>query len=143
MGIIGDDANFVTNVVNNKDMGGISCYDNILYIRCQNSDIRLQFVTKGHHRFIKLQVAKTFLEGKKADLTAFSGDIESGIEYGFKTSNQTIQVYLEKRKIFDLKYEGELGEILGIEYLFKGHGGVDKYSLRSNSDTTKTEGEDF
>jgi len=42
-----------------------------------------------------------------------------------------------------VKYDGELGEIVGIEYLFKGHAGVDKYSLRSNTDSTKSEGEDF
>ena len=54
-----------------------------------------------------------------------------------------IIVYLVQKKILNVKYDGELGEIVGIEYLFKGHAGVDKYSLRSNTDSTKSEGEDF
>jgi 2-oxoglutarate dehydrogenase E2 component (dihydrolipoamide succinyltransferase) len=70
-------------------------------------------------------------------------DIENGISYRFKTFGNKLLVYLDQNKIFEMDYEGELGEVLGIEFLCKGNGGVDHYSLQSNSDSTKREGQDF
>jgi len=142
-GIDGDNAFFTARTISNESLGGVSCFDNLLFLRCTKGDLRLQFVKEGCQSFVVIQAANTKYSGIKRDLKTFCADIENGISYRFKTSGNKLLVYLDQNKIFEMDYEGELGEVLGIEFLCKGNGGVDHYSLQSNSDSTKREAQDF
>ncbi len=142
-GISGDDASFFARVINNEALKGITCFDHIVILRCQNSEIRLQFVKEGCGRFVIVRAPGVKLNGVTSDLKGFTGDIENGIDYKLSTSGNKLIVHLGAKKILDVKYTEDLGEILGIEMLFKGHGAVDRYELKSNSDSAKVESDEF
>lgn len=130
-GADGDDIVLETRSLNNKESGGLTCYDIQLQLICEYGKIDLLFVEEGCHKFAKFEASEVLLKGDNNDLSALGQNLSTWRVIKIKVKNKNCEIYFDGLKTYAHKYKTVLGKLKGIEVIFKGSGRLDYVKLHT------------
>lgn len=128
--IDGDNFELKTRFKSSEDLGGITCYDFIIRVICENEGNNIKLMEKGCSQFSGMKIGETVLSGVHEDLSSFKFNL--GVWNNLKVSikDKNAEVHINNRKIFTGDYKKSNGKIIGLEIVFKGSGMLDYLHLR-------------
>ncbi len=127
--ISGDNFELNTSFKSSQDIGGITCYDFILKIICENEINSVKLMEKGCSQFSGMKIGKTILSGDHEDLSSFKFELDKWNDLKIRVENQVAKLYINHVKIFDGDYNAKNGDIVGLEIIFKGTGKLDYINI--------------
>jgi len=128
-GLPGENFTLETMVLNNNSTGGISCYDINLRIICLFSSSSIRIVENNCQGFALLEFAENRIEGMNADLSFLTRNKKNWTIVRIETRDKMVDLYLDEKKVYSGAFKSDMGEIVGVEYRFKGSGKVDYLHL--------------
>lgn len=128
--IDGDNFELNAKFKNSEDLGGITCFDFIIRIICENETNNIKLMENGCSQFSGMKIGETVLSGVNKDLSAFKFNLNTWNYLKIKTNNRFAQVYINRNKIFEGSYTKPNGNIVGLEIIFKGSGMLDNLRLK-------------
>ncbi|WP_299547208.1 hypothetical protein [Seonamhaeicola sp.] len=122
-----DGDNFELNLrfKNSKELGGITCYDFIFRIICENEVNHLNLMEAGCSQFSGMKIGETVLSGVHDDLSLFRLNLGSWNDLRILVENKNVSVFVNNEQIYSGVYEQANGKIIGLENVFKGTGMLD------------------
>lgn len=128
-GVSGDDFVLETMALNNSDIGGIGCYDVNLYVYCENSIYMIRMVEKQCHAYSLLSYGEKLLDGSTVDLPFITFNPADWSRIRLEVDEKRMRLLLNQEEIYSDSYSQACGNILGIQFFFKGSGKVDYVTL--------------
>ena len=130
----GDNFTMETSCKNSILEGGIYCHDTEIQIVGENTDSRVTLINPNCSRFVKIKFGDSSAEGEYTNLSGFEQDMSQWKKVQIKVSNKTVNVFIEGKNVYSVKYNEPVGKIKGITFRFKGLGSVDYVKLYNNID---------
>ncbi len=140
--IDGDNFELSAKFKNSSALGGITCYDFIINLVCENNSNYLKLMENGCSQFSGIKVGNKIIEGFHEDLSLFSLDLDSWNILKLIITNNHVKVIINRNMIFEFDYEGTNGNIIGLENILKGSGMLDYIHIK-DLNTNHTFIEDF
>ena len=128
-GLKGDDFCFETKIKNTPLEPELVCQNCHIFIYAEKGTIVLPISSKGCVSDIDVLASDIRVSGKTNDLSALGCDLSDWRNISGKVSDNTISISIDKKKVYEVKYNKELGKIKGWHYFFKGCGAVDYLNL--------------
>ena len=128
--IDGDNFEMEVRFKNSKKSGGITCYDFITRLFCENNLSYFRLMEKGCSGFSGLKVGTTEVTGVQQNLSSFTFDDERWNKLSVIVQEKKVQIFLNEELIYSNNYQGSNGKIVGIEQVFKGTGKLDYIRLK-------------
>lgn len=129
-GIDGDNFLLETRFKNSRENGGITCYDAVFQLICQNNTNSILLMEEGCSQFSGIKFGETLLEGEYEDLSAFKLDIKGWNVLNILVENKHVQVSINSNLVYEGSYTQPNGKIVGIENRFKGSGMLDYIKIQ-------------
>lgn len=136
-GIDGDNMVFETRVKNPKSEGGISCFDIAIDVNGSTTFgkgiLSFNLLSKGCERYAKIRVGDLSLPNPD-----FLSLIKSGIDASnwmiikASTKNGVLTISVDDEILYELKYNGSIGDVKVMQLGFKGSGSVDWVSVKTH-----------
>ncbi len=92
------------------------------------------FSEKGCTSKLFLEFGNVYVDGAKSDLSAFGTDLTNWRKLKYRVINKTVELFIDDKKIHQLKYDRNMGKIIGISYHFYGCGAVKSARLFDKKD---------
>jgi len=119
-----DSFSFETEIKNDPRDGGLTCQYASVNVQGQMGNMTATFCDKGCTSELFLRFGNVYLEGSKNDLSAFGTDITNWRKIKYQVINKNVSIYIDGKEIYKLKYERDMGKVIGINYHFYGCGSV-------------------
>ncbi|QCX40313.1 hypothetical protein FF125_18360 [Aureibaculum algae] len=123
--IDGDNFELKTRFKNSSELGGITCFDFILRLFCENNTNHIKLMESGCSQFSGIKFGEAVLSGEQQNLDTFKINLDDWNMLHIVAKNKTVQVFLNNSLIYQDQYQQPNGKIVGIETLFKGTGILD------------------
>ncbi|TXG38433.1 hypothetical protein [Seonamhaeicola maritimus] len=137
--IDGDNFELTTRFKNSEELGGITCYDFILRIICENEINNIKLMENGCSQFSGMKMGETVLSGDNEDLSSFKFDLGSWNDLKISVDEKSSNIYINNIKIHEGLYKQSNGKIVGLEVILKGAGMLDLINIKDlNSQKTYT-----
>jgi hypothetical protein len=142
--IDGDNFEFNTKFKNTKNLGGITCYDFIMRLVCENNTNFINLVEEGCSQYSAIRFGEIQLNGERQNLSDFKVDIKNWNTLHIIVREKQVEVFINDELIYKEKYQESNGEIVGVENVFKGSGLLDYIKIKDlNSGKTFIENFDL
>lgn len=128
--IDGDNFKLEARFKNSEELGGITCYDFILRIICENNLNYLKLMENGCSQFSGVKFGETRLEGNQDNLSAFKLNLKDWNTLLLMVSNKNVEVFINNNLIYKGSYQKANGSIVGLENVFKGTGMLDYLKIQ-------------
>jgi hypothetical protein len=128
-----DSFSFETEVKNDPRDGGLTCQYASVNVQGQMGNMTATFCDKGCTSELFLSFGDVYLEGSKNDLSAFGTDLTNWRKIKYQVVNKNVSISIDGKEIYQLKYERDMGKIIGINYHFYGCGSVKSARLYDKS----------
>lgn len=128
--IDGDNFEFETRFKNSKALGGITCYDFIIRLNCENNLNYLNLMESGCSQYSAIKFGESFLNGSQNNLSSFKIDPEKWNVLKVIVKEKHVDVFINNKLIFNGDYKQPNGNIIGIENVFKGSGMLDYIRIK-------------
>lgn len=123
--IDGDNFELTTRFKNSKQIGGITCYDFIFRLICEQNSNYLKLMEMGCSQFSGIKIGEKIIEGAYEDLSLFTFDLNRWNTLRLIVRNNKVKIIINDNLIYEFTYQEPNGKILGIENVFKGSGVID------------------
>jgi hypothetical protein len=140
--IDGDNFEFETRFKNSKALGGITCYDFIIRLVCENHQNHLSLMEDGCFQYSGAKFGETELSGSQENLSEFKINPENWNIVRIAVQQKQVKVYINNQLIYKGSYQQPNGRIVGYENIFKGIGMLDYIKIK-DLNTKKVFLEDF
>lgn len=128
--IDGDNFEFETKFKNPKALGGITCYDFILKLICENTSNHLNLMEHGCSQYSGVKFGETVLNGSQQNLSDFKLNPEQWNVLYISVKQKHVEIFINDKSIYKADYERPNGKIMGIENVFKGTGILDYIKIK-------------
>ncbi|MCG8702413.1 MAG: hypothetical protein MI922_30455, partial [Bacteroidales bacterium] len=122
-----------TSVKNAVIEGGLGCQMISLYVLGEHGRIHIKFSKPGCFSNISLQFGNEIVDGKFANLSAFSTDFSQWRKVKLVSINNDISVYLDSNLIFKTRLNKNCGNIKGLLFDTEGSGAMDYCYLKDEN----------
>ena len=112
---------------------GAYCHKFAVQIRGREGVIYQQFNSPGCAYWLICKYGNTFKQGRNNDLSVFAMDLNNWRTVCISTHKQHIEIHIDDKRIFQMEYEGEIGEVIGLKFTFSGNGFIDNVALFDDS----------
>ncbi len=122
-----DEMVFEIRAKNAKEIGGIWAYDISIDLVGKEDKVVFNILAPDAAIYSNLQIAQTSFNtpGKKRELLPFAVKMDDWRVIKLKVQDQHAQFFLDNKPIFETDYEGEMGQLLGMQLYMKGTGAID------------------
>lgn len=125
-GVSADDMLFETRVLNNEKVGGIWAYDVSIDLVGLKKRIYFNILSPEAILYSRIGVAGVEMNGaSNPDLKALCIPMDDWRTVGMRVKDKVAWVLIDGKEVFQVPYEKELGELVGIQLYLKGSGAVD------------------
>ncbi len=131
-GVTIDDMTLETRIRNHPDDGGIYCNDIILFLRGKKGHLQFNLLKEGCTQWAILTAGDIKLKGQDVDLKAMGQDVTEWADVKLIVKGKTGTIFYNAKEIYQFKYNCEIGELVNIEYVFKGCGKVDNIRINDS-----------
>lgn len=142
--INGDKAILEARVRNNRDEGGISCYDTQMILYGEKGRSYVTYMdSPSCNIYTSIGAGTTSRNGSNHNLSALSKDLNDWHTIRLVLKDQQVSTYYDGEFVYSMSYDGEIGNITGIKIVQKGSGKVDWVRLYDSKFYTLLYQEDF
>ncbi len=134
-GITGDNYKLEARIMNGPQNGGITCFDANIRIICKNSDSYLRMVESNCQSYCQIRFGEKYFSGMNRDLSFLATNIARWNLVNIEVINKKARILINNNEVFSTEYDKDCGEILGLQFRFKGSGLVDYVNLRTVNDS--------
>ena len=122
-----DEMVFEIRAKNSKEIGGIWAYDLSIDLVGKEDKAVFNILAPDAAIYSNLQIAQTSFNtpGKKRELLPFAVKMDDWRVIKLKVQDHHAQFFLDNIPIFETDYEGEMGQLLGMQLYMKGTGAID------------------
>lgn len=128
--IDGDNFTLKTKFKNAKAFGGITCYDFILRLYCENNRNSIKLMETGCSQFSGLKFGENTINGSHENLSDFKINPEEWNTLYIKVHKKNVKVSVNNIVIYTGNYTNPNGNIVGVENSFKGSGMLDYIKIK-------------
>jgi hypothetical protein len=125
----GDNAAFETRFKSDPANGSKVCYDMWFKLMGTEGILKMHFLESGCFGYVQMIFGDKILKGDKYDLSPFSINMKTWEKARLEVVNKQIQISLNDRVIYKMKYSKSVGRIVGIEITSKTNGATDYVKL--------------
>ncbi len=129
----GDNLTLETRIINNENMGGISCYDTEIELVCENDFAKIIFLEPKCESYAKVYFGEKKLNGAYTDLSAFGQNLSDWSDVKVEIRNKKARILFNRKFIYQCNYDESLGKLKGMRFRFKGFGAVDFVKVSDTS----------
>ncbi len=122
LGIGGDHCQILLRFKNGPENGGITCYDSDFRFIGKNTTAFVRFMEKNCHRFSGVKFGNVVKNGEYDDLSEFGRELDQWNDLNISIRNNHASVLFNGHKIHTCEYKQNIGELIGLEFRFKGSG---------------------
>ena len=98
-----------------------------------HSNVFQSFAPPGCSYWLNCNYAGNYVLGKRMDLSKFEMDLSRWTNFRFHVEGQQMDIYVDGEALYTTQLKKKVGQILGIEFQFKGIGSLDNIEIK-NSD---------
>lgn len=129
--ISGDNMMMEAFITTSKERPGVRCsqVDIALYgekDRHELSLIKPECTAWSYYKF-----SEKYKSGKSEDLRSLGHNLSKGGRIKLTVINKVASLYIEDQKVFEIRYEKSIGNILGINLMFSGIGKFSNFKMES------------
>lgn len=132
--ISGDSFVFRAQLKNSKETGGISCYDIRVVLYGKKDNFSVLLVEPGCHRWASVWASENKRSGEQYNLVGLSLNMSDFFDLKIENRNKTFGIYANDSLIYTGSYQKAIGEIIGVDVMFKGTGEIKNLELKPQSD---------
>ena len=141
-GINGDDFEMKIRFNNSRELGGITCYDFKVQLQGTYTKNHVSLMEEGCSSYSNLKIGNTSVSGIQKNLSTLTFETEIWNELTLVIKEQNVIIKINEKEVYQKKYEGRIGALLGMELITKGTGKIDYVHLR-DLESNKTFIEEF
>lgn len=108
------------------------CQKTSLYLLGTKGAIIIPFSKLGCVSDLDLMLNGPNVNGKEHDLSAFGVDFTEFQQIGVDVKNKLVSISIAGKEVYSDRYEGSMGELVGLRYKFLGLGEVSNITVSSN-----------
>lgn len=133
-GVNGDQLALEADVINSPENGGLWAYDVSVTVIGTKDDIGFNLLNPDATMYARLIAGQTdFKDDARAQhLSRLGVDLSRWRHLSLTTANHTFSIKLDDETLIQHAYQGEIGEVMGIQFYMKGSGAVKNVQLGTN-----------
>lgn len=124
-----DNFSFETVIRNDPEEGGLTCQYAAITVEAEHGIMTTSFSDKGCTSKLFLVFGEQYIDGSRADLTAFGTNMTEWRKIRYEVVNKNAKILLDNKEIYQLSFEREMGRIISISFTFYGCGAVKQVQL--------------
>jgi len=128
-GLSGDNFILETEIMSKLDEGALTCQDMMMFIMCENGRQAFSIGEAGCAANLNLKTMDEWVLGRENDLSMFGCDMDKWNKVTYSVKDNTINISLNDKHIYEVSYEKSAGRIIGLHYFFNGTGSVNYVKL--------------
>lgn len=121
----GDAATLEARIKVPQNEGGISCYDPQITIHGTEGRATARWMQPNCSYYSGIGAGNTYLAGSSTDLESLTADFSDWRILKIELGGQTISAFIDDELRYQVAYEGEVGNVIGLSFTAKGSSSLD------------------
>ena len=121
----------LANIKNHKAID-IDCGKVGIRLVGEYNNIFQSFSPVGCSYWLVCNYAGNYILGKRMDLSMFELDLKDWTNFRFEIEDQEMNIFVNNEKLHSAKLRKKVGQILGLEFSFKGVGKLDNIKMENS-----------